>query len=464
MVDHTAGNKTAANWRPDSWKDKPVSQQIKYGDNDALAQVTEKLCQLPPLVSTSEVDTLKARIAEAQAGERFIVQGGDCAESFSDCNADAISQKVRSLLSLSLLVSQKTRQPITRIGRIAGQYAKPRSELTETQGDTTLTSYRGDLVNHVHFTESARTPDPARMLEGYSYASLTLNYIRSLLEGDLEELFNLDEEVNSLKALAQHKELHQSLSNFRQAINLFHQFNGRQTAHKNLTEFYTSHEALHLHYEQALTRQASNGRWYNLSTHFPWVGMRTVRTDSAHLEYLRGIANPIAIKVGPTVAADNLIDLCQWLNPTNEPGKLTLTQRFGHQDIAKTLPEMIQAIQKADLKVLWSCDPMHGNTHVSNNGYKTRDFQHIQSELQQAFDIHKEYQSHLGAIHLEMTGQPVMECIGSRYSIHPQDLGKAYTSLVDPRLNLSQAFELIDSLFINQSQTAPNQQKNTSNS
>ncbi len=452
--------RTADGWTPDSWKTKPVSQQIKYGDPQALQQVVEKLCQLPPLVSSSEVDALKARIAEAQSGQRFIVQGGDCAESFSDCNADAISQKVRSLLSLSLLVSQKTQKPITRIGRIAGQYAKPRSALTETQGDTTLTSYRGDLVNHVHFTESARNPDPARMLEGYSYASLTLNYIRSLLEGELDELFNLEQEVSSLKDLSHHKQLHQSLRNFRDALNLFHQFNGKQTAHKNLTEFYTSHEALHLHYEQALTRQANNGRWYNLSTHFPWVGMRTVQNDSAHLEYLRGIANPIAIKVGPTVEPKDLVELCQWINPENEPGRLTLIQRFGHQHIAQKLPAMIQAIRAADINVLWSCDPMHGNTQVGANEYKTRDFQHIQSELQQAFDIHQQHNSHLGAVHLEMTGEAVMECVGSSYAVEHQELGKAYTSLVDPRLNLSQAFELIDNLKLS---LAENKQKNTSN-
>ncbi|WP_223668616.1 3-deoxy-7-phosphoheptulonate synthase [Kangiella shandongensis] len=454
MVDSNADN-----WTPDSWKSKPVSQQIKYGDPQALAQVVEKLCQLPPLVSSSEVDTLKQRIAEAQRGERFILQGGDCAESFKDCNADAISQKVRSLLSLSLLVSQKTQMPVTRIGRIAGQYAKPRSVLTETQGDITLASYRGDLVNHIHFSESARTPDPARMLEGYSYASLTINYIRSLLEGELEELFNLEPEMTSLQELASHKQLHQSLRNFTEALQLFHQFNGRQTAHKNLTEFYTSHEALHLHYEQALTRQANNGHWYNLSTHFPWVGMRTVQSESAHLEYLRGIANPIAIKVGPTVQPHELVQLCRWLNPQNEAGRLTLIQRFGHTKITEKLPALITAIQDADIKVLWSCDPMHGNTQVSTGDYKTRDYQHIQSELQQAFDIHNAHDSHLGALHLEMTGEAVMECVGSTYGVKHQELGKAYTSLVDPRLNLSQAFELIDSLNLKQEQKAADKQQ-----
>lgn len=454
----------ANNWTPGSWQSKPVSQQIKYGDAQALEQVVDKLCQLPPLVSTTEVDALKARITEAQLGQRFILQGGDCAESFADCNADAISQKVRSLMSLSLLVSQKTQKPVTRIGRIAGQYAKPRSALTETQGDTTLTSYRGDLVNHVHFSESARTPDPARMLEGYSYASLTLNYIRSLLEGDLEELFHLEAEVDSLENLGTQKNLHQSLKNFRDALSIFHQFNGKQIAHKNLTEFYTSHEALHLHYEQALTRQANNGRWYNLSAHFPWVGMRTVQSDSAHLEYLRGIANPIAIKVGPTVQPDDLVELCRWINPDNEAGRLTLIQRFGHDQIATKLPVLIKAVQEADIRVLWSCDPMHGNTQVSANGYKTRDYQHIQSELQQAFDIHQKNNSHLGAVHLEMTGEAVMECVGSSYDVAHKELGKAYTSLVDPRLNLSQAFELIDSLDITALPKAQNQQKNTSNS
>lgn len=450
-------------WTPASWQQKPVSQQIKYADLQALSRVTDKLCQLPPLVSPTEVDTLKNYIAEAQQGKRFILQGGDCAESFKDCNAEAISQKVRSLLSLSLLVSQKVKQPITRIGRIAGQYAKPRSELTETQGNTTLASYRGDLVNHVHFSESARVPDPARMLEGYSYASLTINYIRSLLEGELEQLFDLESEVASLKNLANNKKLHESLRNFRNAINLFHQVSGSQSANKSLTEFYTSHEALHLHYEQALTRKANNGQWYNLSAHFPWVGMRTVQSDSAHLEYLRGIANPIAIKVGPTVEPQELVKLCQWLNPNNEYGRLTLIQRFGHDKIADKLPAMIKAVQNAELRVLWSCDPMHGNTQLSPNGYKTRDYQHIQSELQQAFDIHQENDSQLSALHLEMTGEAVMECVGSSYSVQHDELGKAYTSLVDPRLNLSQAFELIDSLDVNSEKTHLKYQKNTTN-
>ncbi|MHC9511380.1 3-deoxy-7-phosphoheptulonate synthase [Kangiella sp. M94] len=439
-------NRSADEWAPDSWKRKPVSQQIKYGDTESLAQVIDKLRQLPPLVSASEVDSLKSHIADAQAGKAFILQGGDCAESFSDCNAEAISQKVRLLMSLSLLVSQQTKKPVVRIGRIAGQYAKPRSELTETQDQTTLPSYRGDLVNHVHFSESSRMPDPARMLQGYSYASLTLNYIRSLLEGDISDLFQLEQESQNLLTLKTNAKLHQSLDQFREAMRLFHQATGPQHNSRHWLEFFTSHEALHLHYEEALTRKANNGQWYNLSTHYPWVGMRTTIQDSAHIEYLRGIANPIAIKVGKDLSPETLVQLCKVLNPNNEAGRLTLIQRFGHQSIAQVLPDMIKAVQEAELKVLWSCDPMHGNTRVSAHGIKTRDFLHIQSELQQAFEIHATHGNHLGGVHLEMTAEAVMECVGGSYGVTEQELDKAYTSLVDPRLNVAQVFELIDSI------------------
>ncbi|NVJ67078.1 MAG: 3-deoxy-7-phosphoheptulonate synthase [Gammaproteobacteria bacterium] len=433
-------------WHPASWTEKPVSQQINYGDKDALADVIDELRQLPPLVSSSEVDNLKAQIALAQEGKQFILQGGDCAESFVDCNADSISQKVRLLVNLSLLLSNKIDKPITRVGRIAGQYAKPRSQLMETKLDESLPSYRGDLVNHTHFSESARTPDPKRMLQGYSYASLTLNYIRAMLETDLSELYQLDEEAQALKDLKQSKQLHESIRQYQQMAQMFHRFNGAQPVTQGLKEFYTSHEALHLHYEQALTRKNSEGRWYNLSTHFPWVGMRTASTNSAHIEYLRGIANPVAIKVGPQMQPEQLVELCRLINPNNEAGRLTLIHRFGHQQIQQKLPALIEAIQQAELKVLWCCDPMHGNGRLAANGIKTRDFAHIQSELAQAIDIHQENGSILGGIHLEMTAEAVMECTGSSYQITESELSDAYTSLVDPRLNISQVFELIDSL------------------
>ncbi len=433
-------------WHPASWKDKPVSQQINYGDKEALLKAIEQLSQLPPLVSAVEVDNLKSQIALAQEGKHFILQGGDCAESFSDCNADSISQKVRLLVNLSLILSHKLNKPITRIGRIAGQYAKPRSQLMETKLDESFPSYRGDLVNHIHFSESARTPDPQRMLQGYSYASLTLNYIRAMLETDLSELFQLDDEAKALQNLKQAKQLHQSILQFQQMAQMFHNINGSQPVTKGLKEFYTSHEALHLHYEEALTRKNSNGDWYNLSTHYPWVGMRTASTNSAHIEYLRGIANPVAIKVGPQMEPQQLVSLCQAINPNNEAGRLTLIHRFGYKDIAQKLPLLIQAIQAVDLKVLWCCDPMHGNGRLTNQGIKTRDFEHIQSELSQAIDIHLEQGSILGGLHLEMTAEAVMECTGSSYQVSESELSQAYTSLVDPRLNISQVFELIDSL------------------
>lgn len=433
-------------WQPDSWKQKPVSQQINYGDQVALEDAIEQLRQLPPLVSSVEVDNLKMQIALAQEGKQFILQGGDCAESFADCNADSISQKVRLLVNLSVLVSQKLNKPITRVGRIAGQYAKPRSQLMETKLDESLPSYRGDLVNHVHFSESARTPDPERMLQGYSYASLTLNYIRSMMETDLRELFQLDDETKALQNLKQAKQLHQGIMQFQQMAQTFHRINGSQPVSQGLKEFYTSHEALHLHYEQALTRQNADGLWYNLSTHLPWVGMRTASANSAHIEYLRGIQNPVAIKVGPQMAPEQLLKLCQIINPDNQAGRLTLIHRFGYKEIQQKLPALIEAIQKANLKVLWCCDPMHGNSRLTNQGIKTRDFEHIQSELEQAIDIHQAHGSILGGVHLEMTAEAVMECTGSSYQVSEAELSQAYTSLVDPRLNISQAFELVDTL------------------
>ncbi len=439
-------NHKPADWNPNSWQDKPVSQQINYGDQEALEDAIKELRQLPPLVSAIEVDNLKAQIALAQEGKQFILQGGDCAESFADCNADSISQKVRLLVNLSLLLAQKVNKPITRVGRIAGQYAKPRSQLMETKLDESLPSYRGDLVNHVHFSESARTPDPQRMLQGYSYASLTLNYIRAMLESDLNELFQLDSETQALRNLKQAEELHQSIRQYQQMAQMFHRVNGAQATPQGLKEFYTSHEALHLHYEQALTRQSANGNWYNLSAHFPWVGMRTASANSAHVEYMRGIANPVAIKIGPKMASEQLVNLCQTLNPNNEAGRLTLIHRFGHKEIQAKLPAMIQAIKRAGVKVLWCCDPMHGNGRLTNQGIKTREFEHIQSELTQAFGIHQQEDSILGGIHLEMTAEAVMECTGSSYQVNESELSQAYTSLVDPRLNMSQAFELIDSL------------------
>ncbi len=440
------GKNQTADWQPDSWKQKPVSQQINYGDQEALSDAIEELRQLPPLVSAIEVDNLKAQIALAQEGKQFILQGGDCAESFADCNAESISKKVRLMVNLSLLLSQKLKKPISRIGRIAGQYAKPRSQLMETILDESLPSYRGDLVNHIHFSESARTPDPKRMLQGYSYASLTLNYIRSMLESDLDQIYQLEQETESLRNLKQSKQLHQSLRQFQEMAQMFHTFNGSQPITKSLMEFYTSHEALHLHYEQALTRQDNNGQWYNLSTHFPWVGMRTASANSAHIEYLRGISNPVAIKVGPQIEPEQLVSLCKTLNPENEAGRLTLIHRFGHQEIAKKLPALIRAIQAAKIRVLWCCDPMHGNGRLTSQGIKTRDYADIESELSQAMLIHAQEGSILGGLHLEMTAEAVMECTGSSYQVAETELNQAYTSLVDPRLNMSQAFELIDNL------------------
>lgn len=430
-------------WSPTSWLQYPYEQAATYPDEAKLARVVEQLSHLPPLVSSGEIKTLKQAIAQAGRGEAFILQGGDCAESFNDCRAKIINNKLKILLQMSLVLIYGMRKPVIRIGRIAGQYAKPRSSDVETIDGVTLPSYRGDLVNCPDFTAKARVPNPKLMLQGYSCAAMTLNYIRALLAGGFANLhhpqrWNLD----FVKHSAQAEEYHTIVDAIADSLDFLESIDSLSNSNLNKVDFYTSHEALHLHYEQALTHRTPDDAYYDLSTHLPWIGMRTAKLDSAHIEFLRGIQNPIGIKVGPSATPEWITALLEKLNPEREEGRILLISRLGANGINQFLPPLIKAVQATNIPVTWSCDPMHGNTETTSNGTKTRHFDNILSELQQALKIHRAMDSYLGGVHFELTGDNVTECIGGARGLGADDLGEAYQSLVDPRLNYEQSLEM----------------------
>lgn len=431
-------------WSPTSWQQQASNQQPNYPSADAVSTVIDQLTQLPPLVAHYEIDHLKHAIAQAQLGNSFLLQGGDCAESFSDCTATNITNKLKILLQMSLIMLHGMRKPIIRVGRVAGQYAKPRSVDIETREGVSLPSYRGDLINEPAFTAANRIPNPLNMLKGYQYSAITLNYIRALVDGGFADLFHpeywqLDFASQSSSAV----EYQAIVSNIRDTLEFLRVIPGIEATQLDRVDFYTSHEALLLPYEQALTRKIdNNGQWYNLATHFPWIGMRTAQLEGAHLEYIRGIANPIAIKIGPEMQVADLLHLLDVVNPHNEAGKVTLIHRMGHQVISHKLPPLLEAVKAAGRLVLWSCDPMHGNTHTTANQFKTRRFEDILSELKQAFQVHHQVGTYLGGVHLELTGDNVTECTGGAQGLTEHDLHQAYKSPVDPRLNYEQALEI----------------------
>jgi len=426
-------------WHLRSWRNAIAFQPPDYPDETVLERIVSRLADLPPLVSPEEVDHLKKQISEAALGKRFLLQAGDCAESFEKCTAKAINSRITVLQKMSLVLMHGSSLPVTTVGRIAGQYAKPRSNPEQTIDNQTLPSYRGDLINGHSFSVQSRTPDPERLLQGYGYASMTLNYIRTLKNGSLSKLKSSSAwQEPSLQKIP---ELFEPLQHIRQSINLAEQIQGAAISNN----LYTSHEALHLYYEQALTRQ-HQGNWYNLSTHFPWVGARTAKPNTAQVEYLRGISNPVAIKISPTMEPQLLTQLIDKLNPQAELGKITLIPRFGLKHIQQLLPQFIETINQSGQPVLWSCDPMHGNTRSTSKGIKTRDVAAIKHELALSFDIHRQYNSNLGAVHLEVSGENVTECCGGFCQMTDQMLTSNYQSLVDPRLNSTQAMEI--ALFI----------------
>ncbi|MEK6805840.1 MAG: 3-deoxy-7-phosphoheptulonate synthase class II [Pseudomonadota bacterium] len=432
------------NWTPHSWRQKPAVQQPDYPDKVALESALAQLALLPPLVTSWEVNALKARLAQAQAGECFVLQGGDCAESFEDCRSGIITNRLKVLLQMSLALTHGLQKQIVRVGRFAGQYAKPRSADTETRNGVTLPAYRGDLVNAPEFTAEARRPDPARLLEGHARSAMNINFVRGLIDGGFADLHHPEYwDLDWVKHSPLAADYQKRVDDIGHSVRFMERLAGASLHEFSRVDFYTSHEALVLHAEQAQTRQVprSDG-WFNLSTHFPWIGMRTADLNGAHVEYCRGIRNPVAVKVGPTMSAEWVLALCAVLNPDNEPGRLTLIHRMGAGKIKTHLPPLIEAVNKAGHRVLWVCDPMHGNTQSTSNGLKTRRFDDILGEVNAAFEIHAACGSQLGGVHLELTGEDVTECIGGARNLTENDLERAYKSTVDPRLNYEQALEL----------------------
>ena len=432
------------NWRPDSWQSRAAVQQPEYPDRKALDTVLENLRHLPPLVTSWEVNALKTHLAEAQEGKRFVLQGGDCAESFADCRPEIITNRLKVLLQMSLVLVHGLKKPVLRVGRFAGQYAKPRSTDTETREGVTLPAYRGDLVNGPDFTREARTPDPQRLVEGHARSAMTVNFVRGLIDGGFADLHHPEywdlAWVEHSPLAEQYQRIVDSIGH---SVRFMETLAGQPIGDFSRVDFYTSHEALLLYYEQAQTRQVPRKEgWFNLSTHFPWIGMRTAALDGAHVEYMRGLRNPVAVKVGPAMSADWLLGLCEVLNPGDEPGRLTFIHRMGVGAIADKLPALIEAVKQRGHRVLWLCDPMHGNTQTTKSGVKTRRFDDIQGELEAAFRIHQQCGSHLGGVHLELTGEDVTECLGGARGLAEADLSRAYKSSVDPRLNYEQALEL----------------------
>lgn len=431
-------------WSPESWQSKPARQQPIYPDAVKLKSVLGELSRLPPLVSSFEVESLKQQLAGAVRGERFLLQGGDCSETFSDCESTQIAAKLKILLQMSLVLTQASGKPLIRVGRFAGQYAKPRSADTETKKGVTLPVFRGDLVNRPGFTSEERIPDPTLMLRGYERSALTINFIRALIDGGFADLHHPEYwDLDFVKNAPLASEYTRMVDSIRESLQFMETVTGSSLDEMNRVDFFTSHEGLLLPYEQAQTRRVPRrDGWYNLCTHYPWIGNRTRELDGAHIEFFRGIQNPVAIKIGGPLKPEEVVRLCDVLNPHNEPGKLTLVHRFGAEEIEKEFPPVIEAVRRAGKSVLWCCDPMHKNTEVTKSGIKTRRFEKILAELEKAFLILHANGAHLGGVHFELTGDDVTECIGGASGVTEADLGRAYRTPVDPRLNAEQALEM----------------------
>ena len=443
---------TPEGWSPTSWRDRLDPQQVVFGDREGVERAAARLGELPPLVTSWEVERLREELAEAQRGERFILQGGDCAEMIDDCRPDAITSRLKILMQMSLVLVHGAQKPVTRIGRLAGQYAKPRSSKTETRDvdgrEVTLPSYFGDLVNRVGFDEASREPDPMNMLTGYHHAALTLNFIRSLVAGGFADVHHpeywdlsfLDKAALPDALREQYREASDGIASalrFMEAI-------GEQAAGElTRAEFFTSHEALNLIYESAQTRTVPHhAGWFDLTTHMPWIGERTRDLDGAHVEFCRGIRNPVGIKLGPSATPETALALVEALNPSDEPGRSVLIVRMGAEKVKTNLRPLVEGVRASGRNVLWLCDPMHGNTRSSAGGRKTRSFDDILMELIASIDIHEKAGSYLGGVHFELTGDNVTECVGGASGLTDDDLHLNYESACDPRLNYEQAMEI----------------------
>ena len=433
-------------WSPSSWREKPILQQPTYPDKTKLDSVLSELRNYPPLVFAGEARSLKEQLSNVAQGKAFLLQGGDCAESFSEFHADNIRDTFKALMQMAVVMTYAGGLPVVKVGRLGGQFAKPRSSDTETQGEITLDSYRGDIINGIDFSEKARVPDPERMIKAYNQATATQNLLRAFASGGLADLhqvskWNLD--------FAHKSEVGEKYENLAEDIEKSLQFmeacGVTSKTYRTLreTDFFTSHEALLLPYEEAFTRKDSiTGEWYNVAAHMVWIGDRTRQLDGAHVEYMRGIKNPIGIKAGPSMDPDELVRLAQAVNPDNEVGRLNVIVRMGANKVGDHLPQLIRAIEREGLNVVWSCDPMHGNTIKSSNNYKTRPVDDILTEMKQFFQVHKSEGTFGGGVHLEMTGKNVTECIGGSFTVTEEDLSSRYHTHCDPRLNADQSLEL----------------------
>jgi 3-deoxy-7-phosphoheptulonate synthase len=436
----------AQNWSPQSWRTKPARQMPDYPDPVALAAVEALLKTRPPLVFAGEARSLTAALGQVAEGKAFLLQGGDCAESFAEFHPDNIRDNFRVLLQMAVILTFAAAMPVVQVGRIAGQFAKPRSDDFETLDGVTLPSYRGDNVNGQEFTLESRTPDPKRLMEAYAQCASTLNLLRAFAQGGYADLHNVHRWtlgfIAGSPAGEQYKMLAQRISetlDFMAACGI----TPESVPQLRSTEFYTSHEALLLGYEQAMTRiDSTSGDWYDTSAHMIWIGDRTRQLDGAHVEFCRGVKNPIGLKCGPGLSEDELLKLIGVLNPENKPGRLTLITRFGAEKVADKLPPLIRAVVREGRKVVWSCDPMHGNTVKLQSGFKTRPVDRILEEVRTFFAVHRAEGTHAGGVHFEMTGQDVTECLGGAQAIKERDLHNRYQTACDPRLNASQALEL----------------------
>ena len=434
------------NWKTNSWKKYPVKHIPDYEDEKELNMVLNKLKSSPPLVFAGETRHLKDQLASVVDGKAFLLQGGDCAESFAEFHPDNIRDTFKVILQMSLVLTYSASLPVVKLGRIAGQFSKPRSAPTEKQGSMELPSYLGDNINGIEFNEKARRPDPKRLFRAYSQSASTLNLLRAFSNGgfaDLKKvhLWNLGY-IKSSPQAKKFKNLEDKIADalaFMEACGITPEFNRRLYT----VNFWTSHEALHLPFEESMTRvDSTTGEYHDTSAHFVWIGDRTRQIDGGHVEFCRGIENPIGIKCGPTSNAEDIAKICEKINPKNEKGKITLISRYGHDKVGKFLPKLIRGIKKEGLNVIWSCDPMHGNTLVSTTGFKTRPFNNVVNEVKNVFEVHQSEGSYAGGLHIEMTGQNVTECTGGAKNISDQDLSSRYHTHSDPRLNADQALEL----------------------
>ena len=433
-------------WAPDTWRGKEVRQAPVYPDAGEVARVENTLADYPPLVFAGEARQLKEHLGRVAEGKAFLLQGGDCAESFAEFRANNIRDTFRVLLQMAVVLTYGAACPVVKVGRMAGQFAKPRSAPTEIQDGVELPSYRGDIINGIEFDETARVPDPDRMLRGYNQSAATLNLLRAFAQGGFADLHKVHQwNQQFLAGSPQGKRYEAMAARIDEALAFMEAcgITPEEVPQLRETNFYTSHEALLLNYEQALTRVDSlTGQWYDCSAHLLWIGDRTRQLDGAHVEFLRGVGNPLGMKCGPSLDPDDLLRLIDALNPNNEPGRLTLIARMSADDVEAKLPPLVRAVKRAGKMVVWSCDPMHGNTIKSSTGYKTRPFDRILAEVRGFFAVHRAEGTHAGGLHFEMTGQDVTECIGGAQAISEAALGDRYHTHCDPRLNASQALEL----------------------